>query len=403
MRPGVDRHHRPAEEPADGIRAHAAADRSGPAGQMSRRARSSATRANGPCDRCAPPLGGRAQRGLREPAAVPLARRRERVGAARHRRSPATTPRHVAERRVLASRGRAQAPTRSGRLDAVKRTMAVILAGGEGERLSILSRSAPSRPSRSVASTGSSTSRCRTASTPTSTTWWSDPVQPPLAQRPHRRRPPVGPRPQPGRRQAPPAVHLPRTRRQVVSRDRGCGPPKHEHRRARPLTRSSCWPATTTARWTTSRSWPPIVARGGRDDRRPSGALAEASRMDILAWTSTTASPSGRRSSSSPKSDLASMGVYVFSKRALRRWLTEERVDFGPTSSPRCSSRCPGIRLSLLGLLAGRRDDPVVLGGQLALLGTGPSSTSTTPRDDPYPVGGARPAKSGQRPRSTGA
>jgi glucose-1-phosphate adenylyltransferase len=30
-----------------------------------------------------------------------------------------------------------------------------------------------------------------------------------------------------------------------------------------------------------------------------------------------------------PKSDLASMGVYVFSKRALRKWLSEERVDFG--------------------------------------------------------------------------
>ena len=30
-----------------------------------------------------------------------------------------------------------------------------------------------------------------------------------------------------------------------------------------------------------------------------------------------------------PKSDLASMGVYVFSKRALRRWLGEDRDDFG--------------------------------------------------------------------------
>jgi glucose-1-phosphate adenylyltransferase len=30
-----------------------------------------------------------------------------------------------------------------------------------------------------------------------------------------------------------------------------------------------------------------------------------------------------------PKSDLASMGVYVFSKRALRRWLSEDRNDFG--------------------------------------------------------------------------
>jgi glucose-1-phosphate adenylyltransferase len=30
-----------------------------------------------------------------------------------------------------------------------------------------------------------------------------------------------------------------------------------------------------------------------------------------------------------PKSDLASMGVYVFSKKALRRWLSDDRVDFG--------------------------------------------------------------------------
>lgn len=30
-----------------------------------------------------------------------------------------------------------------------------------------------------------------------------------------------------------------------------------------------------------------------------------------------------------PKSDLASMGVYVFSKKALRRFLSEDRVDFG--------------------------------------------------------------------------
>jgi glucose-1-phosphate adenylyltransferase len=30
-----------------------------------------------------------------------------------------------------------------------------------------------------------------------------------------------------------------------------------------------------------------------------------------------------------PKSDLASMGVYVFSKKALRRWIGEDRIDFG--------------------------------------------------------------------------
>jgi glucose-1-phosphate adenylyltransferase len=35
-----------------------------------------------------------------------------------------------------------------------------------------------------------------------------------------------------------------------------------------------------------------------------------------------------------PKSDLASMGVYVFSKRALRRWLDESRPDFGANVIP---------------------------------------------------------------------
>jgi glucose-1-phosphate adenylyltransferase len=30
-----------------------------------------------------------------------------------------------------------------------------------------------------------------------------------------------------------------------------------------------------------------------------------------------------------PKTDLASMGVYVFSKKTLRRWLADDRVDFG--------------------------------------------------------------------------
>jgi glucose-1-phosphate adenylyltransferase len=35
-----------------------------------------------------------------------------------------------------------------------------------------------------------------------------------------------------------------------------------------------------------------------------------------------------------PKSDLASMGVYVFSKRALRRWLDESLVDFGANVIP---------------------------------------------------------------------
>jgi glucose-1-phosphate adenylyltransferase len=57
--------------------------------------------------------------------------------------------------------------------------------------------------------------------------------------------------------------------------------------------------------------------------------LAEASRMGILALDETDRVTEWQEKPKHPKSDLASMGVYVFSKRALRRWLNEERSDFG--------------------------------------------------------------------------
>jgi glucose-1-phosphate adenylyltransferase len=57
--------------------------------------------------------------------------------------------------------------------------------------------------------------------------------------------------------------------------------------------------------------------------------LAEATRMGILALDESDRITEWQEKPKQPKSDLASMGVYVFSKKALRRWLSEERVDFG--------------------------------------------------------------------------
>jgi glucose-1-phosphate adenylyltransferase len=57
--------------------------------------------------------------------------------------------------------------------------------------------------------------------------------------------------------------------------------------------------------------------------------LSEASRMGILALDESDRVVEWQEKPKQPKSDLASMGVYVFSKRALRRWLDESLTDFG--------------------------------------------------------------------------
>jgi glucose-1-phosphate adenylyltransferase len=57
--------------------------------------------------------------------------------------------------------------------------------------------------------------------------------------------------------------------------------------------------------------------------------LADASRMGILAMDDGDRVVEWQEKPKQPKSDLASMGVYVFSKRALRRWLDDSRTDFG--------------------------------------------------------------------------
>ena len=62
--------------------------------------------------------------------------------------------------------------------------------------------------------------------------------------------------------------------------------------------------------------------------------LADASRMGILAMDDADRVTEWQEKPKQPKSDLASMGVYVFSKKALRRWLREDLPDFGGNVVP---------------------------------------------------------------------
>jgi len=62
--------------------------------------------------------------------------------------------------------------------------------------------------------------------------------------------------------------------------------------------------------------------------------LADATRMGILAMDDNERVTDWQEKPKQPKSDLASMGVYVFSKRALRRWLSDDLVDFGGNVIP---------------------------------------------------------------------
>ncbi len=57
--------------------------------------------------------------------------------------------------------------------------------------------------------------------------------------------------------------------------------------------------------------------------------IGEAHRFGILALGSGGEVVEWQEKPKQPKSDLASMGIYVFSKRALLAWLTEKRSDFG--------------------------------------------------------------------------
>jgi glucose-1-phosphate adenylyltransferase len=77
--------------------------------------------------------------------------------------------------------------------------------------------------------------------------------------------------------------------------------------------------------------------------------LAEASRMGILALDEQNRVTEWQEKPKQPKSDLASMGVYVFSKKSLRRWLSEDRADFGANVVPamlEAGARVYGYRYS---------------------------------------------------------
>jgi glucose-1-phosphate adenylyltransferase len=62
--------------------------------------------------------------------------------------------------------------------------------------------------------------------------------------------------------------------------------------------------------------------------------LSDATRMGILALDEADRVTEWQEKPKQPKSDLASMGVYVFSKRALLRWLREDLTDFGSNVIP---------------------------------------------------------------------
>jgi glucose-1-phosphate adenylyltransferase len=57
--------------------------------------------------------------------------------------------------------------------------------------------------------------------------------------------------------------------------------------------------------------------------------LADATRMGVLALDDHDRVIEWQEKPKQPKSDLASMGVYVFTKKALRRWLSDDLADFG--------------------------------------------------------------------------
>jgi glucose-1-phosphate adenylyltransferase len=57
--------------------------------------------------------------------------------------------------------------------------------------------------------------------------------------------------------------------------------------------------------------------------------IGEAHRFGILALGESDAVVDWEEKPAKPKSDLASMGIYVFSKKALLRWLRDDLIDFG--------------------------------------------------------------------------
>ena len=134
--------------------------------------------------------------------------------------------------------------------------------------------------------------------------------------------------------------------------------------------------------------------------------LAEATRMGILAMDETDRITEWQEKPKQPKSDLASMGVYVFSRKVLLRWLERRPHGLRDPHDPRdARGGGPGLRVPIRRLLAGRRDDPVLLGGEHGPpRGSARSSTCTTRTGSstPSPRSAPRPS-SGPPPRCIGA
>ena len=220
----------------------------------------------------------------------------------------------------------------------VKRTMALILAGGEGERLSILSsvRAKPAVPfGGKYRIIDFSLSNC--VNSDITDVARPDPVQPALAQRPHRRGPAVGPRPEQGRGQAAPAVH----RAAAASPSGTAGPPTRCSATCNVIERSDADTIVILAGdHIYKMDYQPFVAAHRRHRADVTIAvrrvpLADASRMGILAIDDGDRVTEWQEKPKQPKSDLASMGVYVFTQAArCGAGSSDDRVDFGANVIP---------------------------------------------------------------------
>ena len=214
----------------------------------------------------------------------------------------------------------------------MKRTMAVILAGGEGERLSILSsvRAKPAVPfGGKYRIIDFTLSNC--VNSDIDDVARPDPVQPALAQRPHRPRAAVGPRPDRG------GVKLLQpyiARGRVAEWYRGTADAVLqnlsviEHADADTV-------LVLAGDHIYKMDYQPFVAahRRHRADVTIAVRRVPARRGDA-GWASSrsttpTGSSSGRRSRSSPRATSPRWASTSSRKRALRRWLDEDRTDFG--------------------------------------------------------------------------
>ena len=206
----------------------------------------------------------------------------------------------------------------------------------------------------------------------------------------------MGPRPQPGRGQAPAALHRARQAGRVVPRHRRCGPAQHQRHRARhrrhragPRRRPHLQDGLPAVRGGPS---PPPRRRHDRRPARPAG------RGDA------DGDPRARRERPGHR-------VAGEAQAAQERPRLDGRLRLLQEVAPPLAVRRPGrlrgerhpgharrrrprVRLPLQRLLAGRRDDPVVLGGQHAPPRRRPRPRPVRPGlGHPHPLRGTRPGQ----------